>query len=200
MMDPVAVIQGRMAPLPRANVDTDQIIPKQFLKRVERTGFGPFLFWDWARDHEGEPDPEFVLNRPEFEGAVVLVTGPNFGCGSSREHAPWAIQQRGFRAVVAPSFGDIFRHNCYNIGLLPVVLEPGEVERLIELAANGGVTTIDLEAQTVEADGFSTRFDIDPVTKDHLLRGLDAIELTLSEASVIDVYEQERLAFRPKVG
>ena len=110
MMDPVAVIQGRMAPLPRANVDTDQIIPKQFLKRVERTGFGPFLFWDWARDHEGEPDPEFVLNRPEFEGAVVLVTGPNFGCGSSREHAPWAIQQRGFRAVVAPSFGDIFRH------------------------------------------------------------------------------------------
>ena len=121
-MQPVTIISGQMAPLPRANVDTDQIIPKQFLKRVERSGFGPFLFWDWAQDAEGELDPEFILNRPEYSEAAVLVSGPNFGSGSSREHAPWALEDRGFRAIIAPSFADIFRGNSYNVGLLPIVL------------------------------------------------------------------------------
>ena len=126
-MDPVGLIQGQMAPLPRANVDTDQIIPKQFLKRVERTGFGPFLFYDWAYDTEGELIPDFVTNRPEYANAKVLVTGPNFGSGSSREHAPWALEDWGFEAIIAPSFADIFRNNCHKIGLLPVELTDAEV-------------------------------------------------------------------------
>ena len=121
-MEPVTAFSGQAVPLPRANVDTDQIIPKQFLKRVERSGFGAYLFFDWARDEEGELDPEFVLNRPEYEDAVILVTGPNFGSGSSREHAPWALEDWGFKAVIAPSFADIFSTNCTKIGLLPIVL------------------------------------------------------------------------------
>ena len=135
-MDPVGLIQGQMAPLPRANVDTDQIIPKQFLKRVERSGFGPFLFYDWAFDTEGEPIPDFVTNRPEYANAKVLVTGPNFGSGSSREHAPWAIEDWGFEAIIAPSFADIFRNNCHKIGLLPIVLSDDQVATLTAMAEN----------------------------------------------------------------
>ena len=125
-MQPVTVITGQMSPLPRANVDTDQLIPTQFLKRVERSGFGPYLFWDWAQDAEGEKDPDFILNREAYDDAVVLVSGPNFGSGSSREHAPWALEDRGFRAIIAPSFADIFRGNSYNVGLLPIDLTDDE--------------------------------------------------------------------------
>ena len=200
-MEPVGTITGTMAPLPRADVDTDQIIPKQFLKRIERTGFGPYLFYDWARDTEGEPDPEFVLNRPEHRGAAVLVTGPNFGSGSSREHAPWAIQDRGFRAIIAPSFADIFSNNCHKNGLLPVVLEASDVATLIELASTDPTiaVTIDLDAQTVTAPGFSAMFEIDPVVKQRLLDGLDEIALTLRHESGIDAFEASRPATKPRV-
>ncbi len=197
-MNPIRVISGRAAPLPRANVDTDAIIPKQFLKRVERTGFGPFLFYDWAVDTEGEPVPGFVTNRPEYRDSVVLVSGPNFGSGSSREHAPWSLEDWGFRAIVAPSFADIFRNNCHKIGLLPVVLGDEEVARLTDIAADPDNTvTIDLEAQTVTAEGFSASFEIDPFVKHCLLNGLDTIALTLQHAEDIDQFERSRPSFKP---
>jgi len=199
-MRTVTVIRGQMAPLPRANVDTDQIIPKQFLKRVERSGFGPFLFWDWAQDAEGELDPHFILNRPEYANAVVLVSGPNFGSGSSREHAPWALEDRGFRAIIAPSFADIFRGNCHNIGLLPVVLTDDEVGHLTTLAADPANTvTIDLEAQTVVSGDFGASFDIDPAVKHRLLNGLDAIALTLSHTDEIEAFERTRPTWMPSL-
>ncbi len=201
-MEPVGRIVGTMAPLPRANVDTDQIIPKQFLKRIERTGFGPFLFYDWARDAEGEPDPAFVLNRPEYAGASVLVTGPNFGSGSSREHAPWAIQDAGFRAVVAPSFADIFRNNCHKNGLLPVVLGEDEVAALLALAEADPAARveIDLESQTVAAPGVAASFPIDPAVRHRLLHGLDDIAITLEHGGAIAAYEESRPAFKPALG
>jgi len=199
-MEPVSVIKGSMAPLPRANVDTDQIIPKQFLKRVERSGFGPFLFHEWAHDAEGERDPNFALNRPEHEDAVVLVTGPNFGSGSSREHAPWAIEDRGFQAIIAPSFADIFRTNCAKIGLLAVVLGAEEVEQLMELATiPGNEVTIDLEAQTVVTTGFNATFEIDPFVKHSLLNGLDEIALTLAHDDHISKFEADRPTHKPSV-
>ena len=135
-MKSVGTISGRAAPLPRANVDTDQIIPKQFLKRVERSGFGEFLFYDWAADHEGEPDPEFVLNQPAYQEAIVLVAGPNFGSGSSREHAPWSLQDWGFDTIIAPSFADIFYTNCTKIGLLPIVLAEDDITSLTAIASD----------------------------------------------------------------
>ena len=197
-MRPVSVITGSMAPLPRANVDTDQIIPKQFLKRVERTGFGPFLFHDWAHDAEGERDPNFTLNRPEHEDAVVLITGPNFGSGSSREHAPWAIEDRGFQAIIAPSFADIFRTNCAKIGLLAIVLEPEEVDQLMDLAAvPGNEATIDLEAQTVVTAGLRATFEIDPFVKRSLLNGLDEIAMTLVHDDHISAFEADRPPHKP---
>ena len=197
-MDPVTRIEGSAAPLPRANVDTDQIIPKQFLKRVERSGFGEFLFYDWARDAEGEPDPEFVLNRAEYRDAVVLVAGPNFGSGSSREHAPWALADWGFRAVVAPSFADIFSNNCPKSGLLPVVLTDDEVAVLTEIANDPTNTVVvDLESQTVTSEGFSASFAIDPFTKHCLLNGLDEIALTLEHAPDITEFEAERPEYKP---
>ncbi len=199
-MQPVTVITGQMAPLPRANVDTDQIIPKQFLKRVERSGFGPFLFWDWAQDAEGELDPNFILNRPEYRGAVVLVSGPNFGSGSSREHAPWALEDRGFRAIIAPSFADIFRGNSYNVGLLPVALTDGEVADLTALAENpANDITIDLPAQTVASGDFRATFEIDPSIKHRLLNGLDHIALTLEHAGEIESFEASRPDWKPKL-
>jgi 3-isopropylmalate/(R)-2-methylmalate dehydratase small subunit len=199
-MQPVAVIAGQMAPLPRANVDTDQIIPKQFLKRVERSGFGPFLFWDWAQDAEGELDPEFVINRPEYADAQVLVSGPNFGSGSSREHAPWALEDRGFRAIIAPSFADIFRGNCYNVGLLPIVLTDDEVARLTELAEDpSNEVTIDLAAQTVTSGYLHAEFDIDPGAKHRLLNGLDPIALTLAHAEEIETFERSRPPWKPSL-
>jgi len=197
-MNPVSTITGQMAPLPRANVDTDQIIPKQFLKRVERSGFGPFLFYDWAYDHEGELIPDFVLNSPEYMDAAVLVTGPNFGSGSSREHAPWALEDWGIKAMVAPSFADIFYNNCINIGLLPVVLTEAEVGALTELAENPvNTVTVDLENQRVIAAGFEASFEIDPFAKHRLLKGLDNVALTLQHADQITTFEAARPDFKP---
>ena len=199
-MKPVTVISGQMAPLPRANIDTDQIIPKQFLKRVERSGFGPFLFWDWAQDAEGELDPGFILNRPEYSEAVVLVSGPNFGSGSSREHAPWALEDRGFRAIIAPSFADIFRGNSYNVGLLPIALSAEEVAELTVIADDpANLVTIDLPAQTVVSRDFEASFDIDSAVKHRLLNGLDHVALTLAHADEIERFEQERPAWKPRL-
>ena len=199
-MEPINIITGQMAPLPRANVDTDQIIPAQFLKRVERSGFGPFLFWEWVHDAEGELDPDFIINRPEYADAVVLVSGPNFGSGSSREHAPWAIEDRGFRAIIAPSFADIFRGNCHNVGLLPVVLTDDEVARLTELAEDPSNTvSIDLAAQSVTSDDLHATFEIDPGIKNRLLNGLDPIALTLAHTDEIEAFEATRPAWKPNL-
>ena len=197
-MQPVNIITGPIAPLPRANVDTDQIMPKNFLKRVERTGYGQFVFWDWRKDEDN-----FVLERPEYRNANVLVTGPNFGSGSSREHAPWGLQDWGFEAVIAPSYADIFFNNCTKIGLLPVVLSEKEVQWLIELGESDPTAeiTIDLEAQTVShGSEFEARFEIDPFTKHRLLNGLDDIGLTLQYADDIDRFESSRPSFKPTLG
>ena len=200
-MKPVTSIHGQMAPLPRANVDTDQIMPKQFLKRVERTGFGPFLFHDWAFDHEGERIQDFILNRPEYSEAVVLVTGPNCGCGSSREHAPWGLQDWGFEAIIAPSFADIFYNNCINIGLVPVVLSDEAVNALTAAAATdpANTVTIDLESLTVNAPGFNAPFEMDPFARHRLMNGLDSIALTLEHAAAVDEYEAARPSFKPNL-
>jgi 3-isopropylmalate/(R)-2-methylmalate dehydratase small subunit len=172
------------AVLDRPDVDTDQIIPKQFLKRIERTGYGEFLFYDWRQD------PDFELNRPGCEGARILVTGPNFGCGSSREHAAWALQDYGFDVVIAPSFGDIFFSNSVQIGLVPVVLPQQEVKQLMESAGSGLDLTVDLESQTVsDSFGHSFAFDVDPFVRHCLLNGLDSIGLTLQHEADIDVFE-----------
>jgi len=173
-VEPVDVIEGDVSVLDRADVDTDQIIPKQFLKRVERTGFGEFLFYDWIRDGE-----------IELESNPILVTGRNFGSGSSREHAPWALQDYGFDAIVAPSFADIFFSNCTKNGLLPVVLAEDECR----VIAAGGQAAIDLEAQVVRADGREFRFEIDPEIKHRLLNGLDDIAVTLQDEAAIDAFE-----------
>jgi len=196
-MEPFVRHSGTMAPLDRGNVDTDQIIPKQFLKRIERSGFGPFLFYDWKRS-----DPGFVLNRPEHAGASVLVAGPNFGCGSSREHAPWSIQDAGFRVVIAPSFGDIFRTNSLKIGLLPVQLPEGSVRRLLELASEdpSTVVTVDLEGQMVSAAGFSEPFEVDAFSRECLLNGWDDVALTLRHDDRIAAFEAGRASWLPSVG
>lgn len=193
-MKPISIIEGTLAPLPRANVDTDQIMPKQFLKRIERTGYGEFLFWDWRR-----ADPEFVTNRPEYAEASILVTGPNFGSGSSREHAPWGLADWGFEAIVAPSFADIFRSNCTKIGLLPVELSEKEVAWLLELAESDptALVTIDLAAQTVTAPGFEAIFQLDGYTKWRLQNGLDDIGLTLQRTEEIASFEATRPDYRP---
>ena len=198
-MKPITVITGRGAPLSRANVDTDQIIPKQFLKRIERTGYGEFVFWDWARTADGGLDPGFPLNRPEYAGATILLTGPNFGSGSSREHAPWGLQDFGFEAIVAPSFADIFFNNCCNIGLLPVVLHEKEVHYLMELVEHepDALISIDLGEQRVTADGFEAAFDFEPTQKHRLLKGLDAIGVTMTHAAEIDAFEEVRPPYMP---
>ncbi|MEW6582604.1 MAG: 3-isopropylmalate dehydratase small subunit, partial [Actinomycetota bacterium] len=185
-MEPFTTVHGVICPLDRNDVDTDQIIPAQFLKRIERTGFGEFLFWDW-RGEEG-----FPLDDPAYAGAEVLVAGRNFGCGSSREHAPWAIHQAGFAAVIAPSFADIFRNNCAKNGLLTVVLPEGEVQALIAAAqADPGVrATVDLERQVVAGpDGREIPFEVDPVVRERLLKGLDDIGITLAQQDLIAAYE-----------
>ena len=198
-MNQVETIVGSMLPLARSNVDTDQIMPKQFLKRVERTGYGEFLFWDWRRTADGHMDPDFNLNRPEFQDAKVLVTGPNFGSGSSREHAPWGIQDWGFEAVVAPSFADIFFSNCTKVGLLPVILSEKECAYLTELAEHepSAEITIDLPSQTVTASAFEASFEIDPFIKNRLLNGLDDIGITLTHAEDITSFEASRPSYRP---
>jgi 3-isopropylmalate/(R)-2-methylmalate dehydratase small subunit len=174
----------RVAVLDRGDVDTDQIIPKQFLKRIERTGYGEFLFFDWMKD------PEFELRRAQYEGAQVLVAGRNFGCGSSREHAAWAIQQAGYDAVVAPSFGDIFRNNSLKTGLLPIQLDADEVRALMEEYEGGGELTVDLEAQQlVTASGRMIPFEVDSFARESILDGLDDIGLTLRRDDEISAYE-----------
>jgi 3-isopropylmalate/(R)-2-methylmalate dehydratase small subunit len=178
-------VTSRAAVLDRPDVDTDQIIPKQFLKRIERTGYGEFLFHDWRQD------PDFELNRPGCDGARILLAGANFGCGSSREHAAWALQDYGFDAVVAPSFGDIFHSNAVQIGLLPVTLPHDEVKRLMGAASAGASLTVDLEAQTVEPDGGdAVSFEIDPFVRHCLLKGLDSIGLTLEHEGDIAAFEE----------
>jgi len=199
-MDAFTHHTGLVAPLDRVDVDTDQIIPKQFLKSIARTGFEAGLFYDWRFRADGSPNPDFVLNQPEYQGATVLVSGRNFGSGSSREHAPWALQQYGFRAVIAPSFGDIFRNNCYQNGLLPVTLPESIVRQLIDRAEQeaGYRITVDLENQTVadERDTLAA-FDIDPAVKHRLLNGLDDIGLTLQHETDIGAFEQRRADFLP---
>jgi 3-isopropylmalate/(R)-2-methylmalate dehydratase small subunit len=185
-----------VAALPRVNVDTDQIIPKQFLKRIERTGFGPALFHDWRYRADGTPNPEFELNRPSVAGASILVTGANFGCGSSREHAPWALQDYGFRAILAPSFADIFYGNCCQNGLLPVVLSDDEIGELLQRAGaspHGYSLTVDLTDNSVSNDaGFRARFTMDPYRREMLLQGLDEIGKTLELEPTIAAFEQGR--------
>jgi 3-isopropylmalate/(R)-2-methylmalate dehydratase small subunit len=209
-MEPFRTLVGLVVPLDRANVDTDAIIPKQFLKSIKRSGFGPNLFDAWRYLDRGEPgidpavrrpNPDFVLNEPRYRGAQILLARRNFGCGSSREHAPWALLDYGIRAVIAPSYGDIFYNNCFKNGLLPVVLSSHEVDRLFAdaLALPGFRLAIDLERQTVAtADGAVVfGFDVDPFRKHCLVHGLDDIGLTLAHADEIRAFEAKRLADAP---
>ncbi len=198
-MDAFTRLDAKIAPLPLANIDTDQIIPKQFLKTVERAGLAKGLFYDLRFDGEGQPRPDFVLNRPEFKDAGVLVTGDNFGCGSSREHAPWALMDFGVRCVISTSFADIFYNNCFQNGLLPVVLEGEQVRALMEEAKGGNhLVTVDLEAQTVVSpSGQTFAFAIDPQRKEKMLKGLDAIGETLQAAPDIDLYEMKQALAKP---
>jgi 3-isopropylmalate/(R)-2-methylmalate dehydratase small subunit len=197
-MEPFTELTGLAAPLDRVNADTDQIIPKQFLKRIERTGFGQFLFFDWRYEGDGKtPDPEFELNQPQYQGATILVTGKNFGCGSSREHAPWALADYGFRAILAPSFADIFYNNCFKNGMLPVTLPEETIAMLLERAkAPGYRVTVDLENQTVsDSQWFSLPFEVDAFRRHCLLHGLDDIGLTLQHEPDITAYEAKQPAW-----
>ena len=198
-MEAFTRLDAKAAPLPLANIDTDQIIPKQFLKTVEREGLGRGLFYDFRFDHDGRERADFVLNRPEYKGAGILVAGDNFGCGSSREHAPWALMDFGVRCVISTSFADIFYNNCFQNGLLPVVLKPGEIVDLVHEARGGNhVMSVDLEAQTVTSpSGKTFHFEIDPVRKAKMLNGLDAIGETLQKAAAIDLYESKRALAQP---
>jgi 3-isopropylmalate/(R)-2-methylmalate dehydratase small subunit len=194
-MLPFKIHTGLVAPLDRPNVDTDQIIPKQFLKRVARTGFGEFLFYDWRYREDGSPEPSFVLNEPKYKGASVLVAGRNFGCGSSREHAPWSLLEYGFRAVVAPSFADIFANNCTKNGVLPVALPEETVAEIMRRAeeSEGYELTVDLEACVVrDARGLRAPFRVDEFRRYCLLEGLDDIGLTLRHEPEISEYESRR--------
>jgi 3-isopropylmalate/(R)-2-methylmalate dehydratase small subunit len=187
---PFTVHRGIVAPLRRSHVDTDQIIPKQFLKRIEKSGFGPFLFHDWKLD------PSFVLNQPQYHGASILAAGANFGCGSSREHAAWALQDAGFRAVIAPSFADIFRANAIGNGMLPVAIAESAVNAILDRAAAGGgySVTIDLEHSEVRDDrGLRERFEIDAASRQRLLEGKDEIDLILGHESAITAFERNHV-------
>jgi 3-isopropylmalate dehydratase/3-isopropylmalate/(R)-2-methylmalate dehydratase small subunit len=198
-MQPFIRLDAPVAPLPLANIDTDQIIPKQFLKTVEREGLSRGLFYDFRFDEAGQEKPGFVLNRPEYRGAGVLVTGDNFGCGSSREHAPWALMDFGIRSVIATSFADIFYNNCFQNGLLPVVLKAEEVQQLMDEARGGNhMVTVDLETQTVTSpSGKVFQFEVDPQRREKMLKGLDAIGETLQAAPAIDVYESRAALAQP---
>ncbi|MGA2989314.1 MAG: 3-isopropylmalate dehydratase small subunit [Candidatus Korobacteraceae bacterium] len=197
-MKPLRVHRGIAAPLHRINIDTDQIIPKQFLKRVERTGYENYLFFDWRFRPDGSEEPSFVLNQPKYRQASILIGGRNFGCGSSREHAPWALGDYGFRVVIAPSFADIFFNNCAKNGLLTVILSEEQVAELARRAQAkpGHELTVDLEKQTVtDGEGFQARFEIDAFKRHCLLNGLDDISLTLQHEADIAAFEKKRVAF-----
>lgn len=200
-------LNGLVVPIDRANIDTDAIIPKQFLKSIRRAGFGPFLFDEWRYLDRGEPDmdcsqrqlnPHFILNQPEYQGAEILLTRENFGCGSSREHAPWALEDFGFRAIIAPSFADIFYNNCFKNGLLPIALPAAEVDNLFSELSSGYRLHIDLAAQTILTPaGRTIAFEIDETRKHRLLNGLDDIALSLQHADKIEAYERERAKRAP---
>lgn len=192
-MDPLKKVTGIVAPLDRANVDTDQVIPKQFLKRIERTGFGEFAFFNWRYLEDGVPNPDFILNRAEYQNAPILVAGPNFGSGSSREHAPWALKEYGFMAVIAPSFGDIFRNNCFQNGMAPVILSQAGVDTIMARALRnpGYSLTVDVVDQRVyDEDGFSESFEMEPFRQESLVEGLDEIERSLQNNDVITDFEE----------
>ena len=192
-MEPITRIEGTAVPLDRADVDTDQIIPAQYLKRIERTGFGPYLFDEWRKD------PDFVLNDERYAGASILIAGPNFGCGSSREHAPWAIEDAGFRAVISSSFADIFRNNCLKIGLLPIELRDESVRALMDAVLDDPTTEIvvDLDSLSVSAPGLDEVFDMEQFTRWRLMEGLDDIGPTLRHTDEIDAFEAGRAAWLP---
>ena len=192
-MEPIRVIDGTVLPLDRSDVDTDQIIPAEYLKRIERTGFGPFLFAEWRKD------PNFVINDARYAGASIMIAGENFGSGSSREHAPWAIEDAGFRAVIAPSFADIFRNNCTKIGLLPVELRAESVRALMDAVLDDPATRIvvDLDGLTVQAPGLDETFDMEDFTRWRLLEGLDDIGLTMRHLDAIADHEARRPAWLP---
>jgi 3-isopropylmalate/(R)-2-methylmalate dehydratase small subunit len=199
-MEKFVTLTGIAAPLPLINVDTDMIIPKQFLKTIKRTGLGKHLFDEMRHDEQGRERPEFVLNREPYRKARILIAGENFGCGSSREHAPWALLDFGIRCVIAPSFADIFFNNCFKNGILPVTLPKAEVDKLMDFASGGGnaTLTVDLASQTISGlDGGPIRFDIDPFRKHCLLEGLDDIGLTLEKAEAIDRFEERQKRAEP---
>lgn len=191
-MEPLKIHTGKVAPLDRVNVDTDQIIPKQFLKRIERTGFGRFLFYDWRYDTKGNPNPDFVLNRERYREASILLTRNNFGCGSSREHAPWALLDYGFRVIIAPSFADIFYNNCFKNGILPLTLSEDHVEELFQRTEKneGYELTVDLEkCRLYDGYGLQLSFEVDEYRRQCLLQGLDDIAITLQYEKHIAAYE-----------
>ncbi|MDJ0894228.1 MAG: 3-isopropylmalate dehydratase small subunit [Alphaproteobacteria bacterium] len=199
-MEAFTSLTGVAAPLPMVNVDTDMIIPKQYLKTIERTGLGKGLFHDMRRTPEGEERPDFVLNKPAYRNAKMLIAGENFGCGSSREHAPWALLDYGIKVIFAPSFADIFYNNCFKNGILPITLPQEDIDKLLDDAERGANATIsvDLEAQEIRGpDGGVLHFDIDPFRKHCLLNGLDDIGLTLEKVSEIDGYEETQKASQP---
>jgi 3-isopropylmalate/(R)-2-methylmalate dehydratase small subunit len=199
-MDKFTKLTGVAAPLPRVNVDTDAIIPKQYLKTIKRTGLKAGLFYEWRTNQDGSEKPDFVLNKPAYRNAKMLVAGANFGCGSSREHAPWALLDFGIRCVVAPSFGDIFFNNCFKNGMLPIALPQADVDKLMQDAEKGANATIsiDLEKQEItRPDGGTIKFEIDPFRKYCLLNGFDDIGLTLRQKEKIDAYEAERRRTMP---
>lgn len=192
-MNPLEKVTGIVAPLDRANVDTDQVIPKQFLKRIERTGFGEFAFYNWRYLEDGVPNPDFILNRAEYQNAPILVAGPNFGSGSSREHAPWALKEFGFMAVIAPSFGDIFRNNCFQNGMAPVILSQAGVDTIMARALRnpGYSLTVDVvDKRVYDEEGFSESFEMEPFRQESLVKGLDEIERSLQNNDVITDFEE----------
>jgi 3-isopropylmalate/(R)-2-methylmalate dehydratase small subunit len=200
-MEPLIRHEGLVAVLDRVNVDTDQIIPKQFLKRVERSGFGQFLFYDWRYTSDGQPDPSFELNQPRYAGASILLTRDNFGCGSSREHAAWALLDYGFRVIIAPSFADIFYNNCFKNGLLPIALPAADVDELFRRAQKEGYRlVVDLEQQLIEdSEGLRLSFQIDSYRRQRLIEGLDDIGVTLKYEADIERYEQSGKAIYQEV-
>ena len=197
-MEPFRKHQGLVATLDRVNVDTDQIIPKQFLKRIERSGFGQFLFYDWRLQEDGAPNPDFELNQPQFEGASILLARSNFGCGSSREHAPWALLDYGFRSIIAPSFADIFYNNCFKNGMLPIVLPEQQVQELFQRTRDNPnyQLLVNLETCTISDDiDLTLKFDVDPFRRESLLEGLDDIGVTLQHEEKISEFEASRKEF-----
>ncbi|MFC3212232.1 3-isopropylmalate dehydratase small subunit [Planomicrobium okeanokoites] len=197
-MEAFKKITGTVAPLDRANIDTDAILPKQFLKRIEKRGYGQYLFYDWRYTESGEPNSGFLLNKPEYQIAQVLLTRENFGCGSSREHAPWALEDFGFKAIIAPSFADIFYNNCFKNGILPISLPNEKVQQLFGKAEakKGYQLTVDLEKQVVrDNEGFETRFEVDEYRRDMLLNGLDEISATIQFEKEIMEFEKEHRIF-----